>query len=141
MLAHGWLPEDDYKAAQAAATVLEREVGNFAWAGLSYSFSSNCPEYPIFIRRRTGQAHSLRCLFGNPFRPVALHPLWVARSDSRASKLAADIYSDRAFGLMPMLADVLEDAGCTDADILAHCRGPGPHVLGCWVVDLLTGRE
>ena len=43
-------------------------------------------------------------------------------------------------GELPILADALEDAGCADAAILAHCRGPGEHVRGCWVVDLLTGR-
>jgi hypothetical protein len=42
---------------------------------------------------------------------------------------------------MPILADALEEAGCTDAAILGHCRGPGPHVRGCWVVDLLLGKE
>jgi hypothetical protein len=42
---------------------------------------------------------------------------------------------------MPILADALEDAGCTNQDILAHCRAGGEHVRGCWVVDLLTGRE
>lgn len=38
-----------------------------------------------------------------------------------------------------VLADALEDAGCTDAEILQHLRGPGPHVGGCWVIDLLRG--
>jgi len=42
---------------------------------------------------------------------------------------------------MPILADALEDAGCTDAAILEHCRGPGPHVRGCWVVDLILGKS
>ena len=42
--------------------------------------------------------------------------------------------------LLPVLADALEEAGCTNEDILTHCRGPGPHVLGCWVVDLLLNR-
>ena len=42
---------------------------------------------------------------------------------------------------LPILADALEEAGCTDADMLAHCRGPGPHVRGCWVVDLVLGKE
>jgi hypothetical protein len=37
-------------------------------------------------------------------------------------------------------ADALEEAGCTDADILNHCRRPGVHVRGCWAVDLLLGK-
>ena len=48
---------------------------------------------------------------------------------------------DREFGRLPVLADALEEAGCTTEAILSHCRQPGEHVRGCWVVDLLTGRE
>jgi hypothetical protein len=47
----------------------------------------------------------------------------------------------REFGTMPVLADALQDVGCNSADILDHCRGPGPHVRGCWVVDLVLGKE
>ena len=54
--------------------------------------------------------------------------------------LAQSLYADRAFDRLPILADALEEAGCTDADILAHCRGPGPHVRGCWVVDLILRK-
>jgi hypothetical protein len=42
---------------------------------------------------------------------------------------------------LAVLADALEEAGCIDADILNHCRQPGEHVRGCWVVDLLLGKE
>jgi hypothetical protein len=56
-------------------------------------------------------------------------------------QLAESIYQERAFDRLPILADALEEVGCTDAAILEHCRGPGPHVRGCWVVDLLTGRQ
>jgi hypothetical protein len=41
---------------------------------------------------------------------------------------------------LPILADALEDAGCNDADILNHCRSDGPHVRGCWAVDLELGK-
>jgi hypothetical protein len=56
-------------------------------------------------------------------------------------RLASHIYDSRAFDRLPILADALEEAGCKDAEILAHCRGPGPHVRGCWVVDLVLGKE
>ena len=56
-------------------------------------------------------------------------------------KLARSIYEERAFDRLPVLADALEDAGCTDAIILGHCRGPGVHVRGSWVIDLLLGKE
>jgi hypothetical protein len=57
------------------------------------------------------------------------------------ARLARGIYDDRAFDRLPILADALEDAGCHDTAILDHCRQPGPHVRGCWVVDLLLGKE
>lgn len=78
-----------------------------------------------------------RCIFGNPFRPVALDPGW--RTEAVVG-LATGIYADRAFARLPVLADALEDAGCANADVLGHCRGPGPHARGCWVVDLLLGK-
>ena len=55
--------------------------------------------------------------------------------------LAQAIYDDRVFQRMPELADVLAEAGSSNQDILSHCRGPGPHVRGCWVVDLVLGKE
>ena len=55
--------------------------------------------------------------------------------------LARGIYEDRAFDRLPLLADALMDAGCADEQILAHCRSEGPHVRGCWVVDLVLGKE
>ena len=57
------------------------------------------------------------------------------------TSLALAIYEERAFDRLPILADALEDAGCTNADILGHCRGGGEHVRGCWVVDLVLGKE
>jgi hypothetical protein len=83
----------------------------------------------------------LRDLIGNPFRVIAVDPAWLRWNDGTVEKLARTIYDERAFDRMPILADALEDAGCTDADILAHCRGPGPHVLGCWLLDRILARE
>lgn len=62
-------------------------------------------------------------------------------NDSTIPKLAQAIYDDRAFDRMPILADALEEAGCHDPDILGHCRQPGAHVRGCWVIDLLLRKE
>lgn len=80
----------------------------------------------------------LRDLFGNSFRPIKLDPHWLTSS---VLDLAQGIYEDRAFERIPILADALMDAGCADELIINHCRGPGPHVRGCWVVDLLLGKE
>jgi hypothetical protein len=79
-----------------------------------------------------------RCIFANKFRPVTLEPAWLT---STVVQLAQGIYDDRAFDRLPILADALQDAGCDADDVLAHCRGPGPHARGCWVVDLVLGKS
>jgi hypothetical protein len=86
-----------------------------------------------------GKAHAalVREIFGYPCRAWTVDPRWLT---STVVALAQAIYDDRAFERMPILADALEDAGCINTEILAHCRGPGPHVRGCWVVDLLLGN-
>jgi hypothetical protein len=80
----------------------------------------------------------VRDIFGNPFRPVCVDPSWLTPT---VTALAQTIYTDRAFDAIPILGDALEEAGCTSDDILAHCRSDGPHVLGCWVVDLLLDKK
>ncbi|HJZ56560.1 MAG TPA: hypothetical protein VKE74_16460 [Gemmataceae bacterium] len=77
-------------------------------------------------------------IFGNPFRPVAFAPAW---RTGTAVTLARQMYEARDFSAMPILADALQDAGCENDDILDHCRGFGPHVRGCWVVDLVLGKK
>jgi hypothetical protein len=86
---------------------------------------------------RAAQAALARDVFGNPFRPVTLDPAW---RTSTVVALARSIYDERAFDRLPILADALQDAGCANDDVLEHCRGPGPHVRGCWVVDLVLGK-
>ena len=86
----------------------------------------------------THHCHLLREILGNPFRPVALDPAW---RTAAVTQLAGAIYEERAFDRLPILAAALEDAGCTSPDILNHCRQPGPHVRGCWLVDLVLGKE
>ena len=83
-------------------------------------------------------AQYVRDIFGNPFRPTLFDPAW---RTTDVLLLAGGIYAERAFDRMPILADSLQDAGCDRDDILSHCRGDGPHVRGCWVVDLLLGKE
>ncbi len=84
------------------------------------------------------QCGLLRDIFGNPFRLVLFSSDW---RTSTAVALAAQMYEARDFSAMPILADALQDAGCDNADVLNHCRGPGPHVRGCWVVDMVLGKE
>ena len=87
----------------------------------------------------------LRDLFGpRPFRP----PPGAPSPDGTVERLARAAYEER---LLPsgqldrtrlaVLADALEEAGCTDADLLGHLRGEGAHVRGCWALDLLLAKE
>jgi hypothetical protein len=97
------------------------------------------------------QAALLRDLIGpEPFRPLpSLAPSVLAWNDGCIVKLATSIYEERTLpqgtldvGRLGVLADALEDAGVTDRDILGHCRQQGAvHVRGCWLLDLLLGKE
>jgi hypothetical protein len=88
-------------------------------------------------RLATAGAGLLREVVGNPFRPVALDHSWLT---STVVALARSVYDDRAFDRLPILADALQDAGCANDHVLDHCRSDGPHVRGCWVVDLVLGK-
>jgi hypothetical protein len=55
--------------------------------------------------------------------------------------IARRAYETRDFSGLPILADALEDAGCDDADVLAHCRSEGSHARGCWAVDLVLAKD
>jgi hypothetical protein len=90
-------------------------------------------------------ADLIRDLFGNPFRPASVQPSWLTPT---VVSLAQAAYEDRALpagtldsARLGVLADALEDAGCTEAAILEHLRGPGPHVRGCHILDALLGKE
>jgi hypothetical protein len=81
----------------------------------------------------------LRCVFGPLcFRQVLFKGAW---RTPHVEALAECIYEQQAFDRLFLLADALEEAGCDNAAILKHCRRPRPHVRGCWVVDLLLGKE
>ena len=87
------------------------------------------------------QAHLVRDIFVQPNQSLSLDPAWLQYREGVVHKLAQAIYEDRAFDRMPILGDALEEAGCNNPDLLSHCRCPGPHVRGCWVVDLLLGKD
>jgi hypothetical protein len=95
----------------------------------------------IMEAERQRQAHLLREFVGNPFHAPGLPERWKTWDGGLVLGMARRIDLNEDFAGLPVLGDALEDAGCTDADILAHCRHPGPHLRGCWVLDLLLGRE
>jgi hypothetical protein len=97
---------------------------------------------------RKRQAATLRDIAGNPFRPIAVDPAWLAWHGGAAVHLARAVYEERELpsghldvARLAVLAGMLEEAGCCDAGLLDHLRGPGPHVRGCWAVDLLLAKE
>jgi hypothetical protein len=89
---------------------------------------------------REGLCDLIRDLFGNPFRLARADPSWLSWNNGTVARMAEAIYSSGTFEDLPVLADALEEAGCANADILAHCRGPGEHARGCWALDLLLGK-
>jgi hypothetical protein len=96
-------------------------------------------EFPATESKR--HADLLRDIFGPLlYRPVTVDPSWLGWNGGTVVQLARSIYEDRRFGDLPVLADALEESGCTDSDILGHCRSGGEHVRGCWVVDLVLGK-
>jgi hypothetical protein len=100
--------------------------------------------HPIGQAEADTHCRLLRDVFGNPFRPVCVDGCSLTPA---AAALAQTAYAERVLpegtldpACLAVLADALEEAGCTDPAILGHLRGPGPHVRGCWVVDLILGR-
>jgi hypothetical protein len=78
---------------------------------------------------------------GKGFRPMDIDPAWLAWNGGAVRKMAQSIRDERRFADLPILADALEEAGCDDRGILAHCRSGGEHARRCWVVDLLLGND
>jgi hypothetical protein len=119
---------NDRRAVGLAPAGEEIRVARATWAGAEAAYA----------KELQAQAALLRDIVGNPFRPAVPGP------NCRPPEVvysARTIYDQRAFEWLPELADSLREAGCTDGDILAHCRQSGEHVLGCWVLDLLLGNE
>jgi hypothetical protein len=92
-------------------------------------------------RQSALQSGLVREVLGNPFRPITLLPAILARHDATIQRLAGPMYDALVFDRLPLLADALEDAGCTDAELLGHLRGPGPHVRGRRALDLVLGKS
>lgn len=78
---------------------------------------------------------------GNLDSVVSLRPSWLRRNGGIVATIAQAIYADQSFAELPILADALEEAGCDNVEILNHCRQPGEHTRGCWVLDLLLDKS
>lgn len=157
--AEGLASTDELKAAEAAAEAAFTEFDNRdGWETAAAAVSAAChfgEDVPAFAASAARQATWLvwprtqrrlevrwqaqvaHDTFGNPFRPVAVSPSWLT---STVTQIASGIYADRAFDRLPILADALQDAGCENPDLLDHCRSHGPHVRGCWAIDLVLEK-
>jgi hypothetical protein len=140
----GAYADDLSVAAHAAYAAYEAAL---AFAG-RYDFRADPAAHGRHDAEQAAQAALLREVAGNPFRRVALDPSWLSWQGGTVPRQAQAASDERdlpsghlAPARLAVLADALEDAGCDNLDILAHLRGPGPHVRGCWPVDLLLGRE
>jgi hypothetical protein len=138
--AASWTTTDDIRdCAVNIAGVVAANVGLDPESGV---ITLDLPEEK---QEKAAQAHLLRDLFGNPFRPVALDSAWLSPT---VTALAQAAYEERTLpsgelepARLAVLADALEEVGCTEAAVLDHLRGPGPHVRGCWAVDLVLARR
>jgi hypothetical protein len=127
----------EWAAVYVAAPMAFRAAKNVSWMSSKPRMNGE-----VLVRvEYLAQAGFVRDIFGNPFRPVSINPAWLTWNNAAVPKLAQSIYDDRAFDRLPLLADALVAAGCTNEDILAHCRSGGEHVRGCWVVDLVLWKE
>jgi hypothetical protein len=147
---------DELNAARAAVRV--RNWRTATTGLLAWSVAEETPSYDVCrIAVRIALRHTrqegdeaaraeleaqqmslLRDIYGNPFQPLpVIKEAWLVWNDSLIPRLALAIYQEHAFERLPILADALEEAGCTDNMLLEHLRGPGPHARGCFALDLV----
>jgi hypothetical protein len=133
---------DLHHAAKAAAGTLQNEPINNPLPEVYYVRGADDTAEQLEILE---QSKVIRDIFGNPFRPIALNPAWLTPT---VTTLATSAYNECSLPSgeldtirLAVLADALEEAGCDNAAILGHLRSPGPHVRGCWALDLVLGKE
>jgi hypothetical protein len=120
-------------AAATNSAIAARNAARSAQAGIANNALHGSLPDELFA-----QAKLVREIFGDHVRKISVDSAWLTAS---VVKLARKIYDERAFDEIPRLAEELEKLGCANQELLDHCRGPGPHVRGCWVVDLVLGKE
>jgi hypothetical protein len=136
-------------AATAVLATLNKEVVGAVHGWENAAAAQGSLARPYWRRGYDGEQQVAcafaRDVFGNPFRPVTLDRAWLTAS---ITGLAQAAYEERRLPegtldqtRLAVLADALEEAGCDNLDVLAHCRKPTVHVRGCWVLDLLLGRS
>jgi hypothetical protein len=130
-------PVDAVLAYFAAYGAIDPEAGFAACTAAAMSAAPSLWAKSAEETRR--QCALVREVFGDRLgQPRAIDPCWLT---CEVIIRAHAMYDRRDFSRMPDLADLLEASGCRDPEIIGHCRGLGPHVRGCWVIDLLLGKE
>jgi hypothetical protein len=140
-----WPRSDEERWERAKERITLLLTGGVYPRSLSQEVSWETSGLGVRKKERSFQAALLRCVFDNPFCPVALSPGWRTPDTLTLAQAAYDNRELPAGTLEParlnVLADALEEAGCTERSLLDHLRSSGPHVRGCWPIDLLTSRE
>jgi hypothetical protein len=126
------------RAAKAAARPTDRTTTMAEAMGLAagwiWCVRAIGQSWPVIHSYGLERSDLARCVFGNPFRTQEIA---AACLTSDLVGLARSIYEERAFDRLPVLADALEQAGCSNSDALTHCLRAGPHERGCWVLDAI----
>jgi hypothetical protein len=141
-----------FGAVYAARTIVEAVAWEAAHARTGAASSEDAAAHgsgspwmesygAAWIAEHVRHAALLRDIFGNPFACALLDRSWLRWNQGCCTQLARTIYEERRFAELPLLADALEEAGCTDPLIVSHCRGRTEHVRGCWVLDLILEKE
>jgi hypothetical protein len=120
-------------AAASDPAIAARNAARSAYAGITSNALLGSPADELLA-----QAKLLREIFGDHLQHFSVDPKWLTPG---VLKLAQTVYDERAFHQMPGLAEELKEAGCSNEEVIGHCRGTGPHVRGCWVVDVLLDKE
>lgn len=136
--ADGLIPKRELKKARKAARL--------SWMPSYEAFEEasavvRAAALQLVPERQHSLSSLLNDLTGHLGQPVTLRPSWLHRNGGIVVVLARAIYAEQSFADLPMLADALEEAGCDNAVALDHCRRPGEHARGCWVLDLLLNKS
>jgi hypothetical protein len=136
----GWIPPAIRAAMSTALPQPRKAVSAVMFCVCSAVASHGAGYAERWQAEVVGQIDLVRDIFGNPFLPIRVEKRWLTANDDAVSRLARSIYEEGNFADLPILADALEEAGCSEEALLAHCRGTEGHVRGCWAVDALLEK-
>lgn len=119
----------------------EQWLGRFQWQHDEEAVTRTPTYAAAYAQERGLQADLLRDVFGTPFRPPALSEALRTWKGGTILTTAQRLYDRREFEFLPFVAELLQEAGCDEAELLDHLRSPGPHLRGCWALDLIMGKS